>query len=172
MTDSTARRAPAHAHSAKRGKVKWYNPDKGYGFVTLEDGSDAFLHGSVLQESGRASVPAGASVVVDAGMDAQGRLQVTYVASVDETTATPQSAPARRAPPLTGPVNEVPGILKWYSALKGYGFVTPLDGGKDIFLHATALSRSGIAAPAAGTPMVVGVRAGRSGPEAETVRLA
>ncbi len=42
--------------------VKWYNPDKGFGFVQLADGSgDAFLHVSVVERSGHDSVPPGAT---------------------------------------------------------------------------------------------------------------
>ncbi len=40
--------------------VKWYNPEKGFGFVQLADGSgDAFLHVSVVERSGHGSVPPG-----------------------------------------------------------------------------------------------------------------
>ena len=43
--------------------VKWYNPDKGFGFVQLADGSgDAFLHVSVVERSGNGSVPPGATL--------------------------------------------------------------------------------------------------------------
>ena len=34
------------------GEVKWFNPEKGFGFVILTDGRDAFLHGSVLARAG------------------------------------------------------------------------------------------------------------------------
>lgn len=37
-----------------------------------------------------------------------------------------------------------PGIVKFYNANKGYGFIEPEDGGKDVFVHATALERAGI----------------------------
>jgi CspA family cold shock protein len=41
-----------------RATVKWYNPDKGFGFVTLEDGTgDAFLHVSVVERSSNSTVP-------------------------------------------------------------------------------------------------------------------
>jgi cold shock protein len=36
------------------------------------------------------------------------------------------------------------GTVKWYNAQKGYGFIEPQDGGKDIFVHASALERAGI----------------------------
>jgi CspA family cold shock protein len=36
------------------------------------------------------------------------------------------------------------GTVKWYSDQKGYGFIAPDNGGKDVFVHATALERAGI----------------------------
>jgi len=35
-----------------RGKVKWFDPKKGYGFITLEDGSDVFVHWTAIQGEG------------------------------------------------------------------------------------------------------------------------
>jgi CspA family cold shock protein len=36
------------------------------------------------------------------------------------------------------------GMVKWYSDQRGYGFIQPAGGGKDVFVHATALERAGI----------------------------
>ena len=36
------------------------------------------------------------------------------------------------------------GTVKWYNPQKGYGFIAPEDGGKDVFVHATALEAAGI----------------------------
>jgi CspA family cold shock protein len=36
------------------------------------------------------------------------------------------------------------GIVKFYNAQKGYGFIQPDDGGKDVFVHVTAVEQSGI----------------------------
>ncbi len=36
------------------------------------------------------------------------------------------------------------GTVKWFNAQKGYGFIQPDDGGKDVFVHATAVERAGM----------------------------
>ena len=36
------------------------------------------------------------------------------------------------------------GTVKWYNETKGYGFIQPDQGGKDVFVHATALERAGM----------------------------
>lgn len=42
------------------------------------------------------------------------------------------------------------GTVKFYNAQKGYGFIAPANGGKDVFVHATALERAGISGLAEG----------------------
>ena len=61
--------------------------------------------------------------------------------------------------------------MKWFNANRGYGFITPNRGGNDVFVHISALERSGIAAVTEGQTVVVDVIEGRKGPEATKVRL-
>src|SRR3954462_9830217 len=73
--------------------VKWFNPEKGFGFVELGDGSgDAFLHVAVREPSGHKSVPPGATLRVRAGQGQKGP-QVAEVLEVDEST--PSAEPPR-----------------------------------------------------------------------------
>ena len=64
------------------------------------------------------------------------------------------------------------GTVKWYNAIKGFGFIV-LDGGrKDVFVHASALARAGITNLNEGQRVFVGVAEGRKGPEAASIQVA
>jgi cold shock protein len=155
--------------------VKWYNPDKGFGFVQLADGSgDAFLHVSVVERSGHGSIPPGATLEVRAGQGPKGP-QVTEILSVDSSTAQ-QELPRRSrserpyAPADQASVEEI-GTVKFYAAEKGFGFIVRDNGGKDIFVHASALNRAGITELTEGQRVAVDMVEGGKGPEARAIRL-
>lgn len=208
------RAAPSWPSSAGFGPehdatVKWFNPEKGFGFVALSDGSgDAFLHANTLNQSGHNAVSPGATLRVRIGQGQKGR-QVSEVLSVDESTATPTAsrgagagagagpsagvprgpatggfadqgggggfagdrggAPRRGSP--SGPAVEMQGTVKWYNATKGFGFVAPSEGGKDVFVHASALQRAGVMQLAEGQTIWMDVVQGAKGPEASSIRI-
>jgi len=171
-----AQRFEAPSGPPVRAVVKWYNPDKGFGFVQLADGSgDAFLHVSVVERSGHSSVPPGATLEVRAGPGPKGP-QVSEILSVDSSTA--QQEPPRRPrperpmyPQADRAAVEESGTVKWYNAMKGFGFIASDRGGKDIFVHASALDRAGITGLTEGQRVAVDVIDGRKGPEAAGLRL-
>ncbi len=167
----SAPRFEAPAGPPARATVKWYKPDKGFGFVQLADGSgDAFLHASVLERSGHSSVLPGATLEVHIGSGPKGP-QVTEVLGVDTSTAPQeQPRPVRSERPAYPPADRATveefGTVKWYNAAKGFGFIGPDHGGKDIFVHASVLDRAGIAGLAEGQRVAVDVAHGGKGPEA------
>lgn len=60
------------------------------------------------------------------------------------------------------------GTVKWFNVTKGYGFIEPEDGGKDIFVHITAVQQSGLEALADGQKVSFELEEGRNGRMAAT----
>jgi len=61
------------------GKVKWFNPDKGYGFIEQEDGEDLFVHFSEIQIDGFKTLEEGAAVEFDITQGRNGKDQASNV---------------------------------------------------------------------------------------------
>ena len=66
----------------KRGTVKWFNGDKGYGFISPEEGDDLFVHYSEIQSSGYRSLEEGATVEFEVTQGKKG-LQASAVTVVN-----------------------------------------------------------------------------------------
>ena len=62
------------------------------------------------------------------------------------------------------------GTVKWFSNEKGYGFITPEDGGKDLFVHFSNISGEGYKSLNEGSKVEYESREGSKGPEAIDVR--
>jgi CspA family cold shock protein len=167
-----------------RATVKWFNPTKGFGFVTLEDGTDAFCHASALQGLASPDLPQGATVYCEVGQGQRG-MQVTHVHNVDLSTAEAQPRgggggggrdgggfgprPSRDRGP-SGPMGG--GHVKFFNEQKGFGFVVPEAGGPDVYIHASALRRSGIPALMPEQRVRFSTRQGMKGVEVDRIELA
>ncbi len=57
----------------------------------------------------------------------------------------------------------VTGTVKWFNATKGFGFIQPEDGSKDVFLHISAVEGAGLQSPADGQKIEYEIEAGRDG---------
>jgi CspA family cold shock protein len=61
------------------GKVKWFNPDKGYGFISRDDGDDLFVHYSEIQSNGFKTLEEDALVEFEITTGQNGKLQASNV---------------------------------------------------------------------------------------------
>ena len=66
-------------HVMAQGTVKWFNPDKGYGFISREDGDDLFVHYSEIQMDGFKTLDEGQAVEFDITTGQNGKLQASNV---------------------------------------------------------------------------------------------
>lgn len=57
------------------------------------------------------------------------------------------------------------GTVKWFNATKGFGFIAPENGGKDVFLHISAVERAGLTSVADGQAVTFDIESGRDGRE-------
>jgi CspA family cold shock protein len=160
--------------------VKWFAPDKGFGFVELADGSgDAFLHVAVLQAAGHDAVDPETKLSVQVGQGQKGR-QVTAILSVDASGGGMPRPSARSSPPLSSDRRERPdpataieikGTVKWFNPEKGFGFVVCEDGGKDVFVHVSVVERAGLRGLDEGQRLAMKVVKTQKGREATAVAL-
>ena len=158
--------------------MKWFSPEKGFGFVVLDGGrDDAFLHASVSEQSGHdgATLQPGVALGVTVRQGQKGP-QVGEVLEIDESTADPPPTAALGKPSSPGrayggKATSMTGTVKWYSTEKRFGFIAVEDGRSEVFVHAAALQRSGIATLAEGQRVAIEVAAGRKGLEAVAVSI-
>src|ERR1700681_733527 len=174
---------PVPTGPERQAKVKWFNGEKGFGFVELTDGTgEAFLHISVVEGAGHTALESGTTLTVRVGQGAKGP-QITEITAVDASTADPSGGPRpggarpsdrpvrdRGFERPTGPAEERDGQVKWYDPKKGFGFVA-VEGSKDVFIHRSVLAREGITELQEGQRIHMKVVPGAKGLEATSVEL-
>ncbi len=164
MTHDQFHDQPEITHHEVTAVVKWFNPTKGFGFVQPTDGSpDAFLHVSVVERSGHQTLPQGATIVCDLCASQKG----PQVATVYRVESPPEAAPHDEG----GAATEVEGTVKFYNGEKGFGFVVPDGGSKDVFVSARVLERAGIQNLEPEQRVRMMTRMGQKGPMADSVEL-
>ena len=162
------------ASASLEAEVTWFSVERGFGFVKALDRSEAYLHIRTLEAAGQSGVSQGMQLKVRIGEGPKG-LQVSQVLEVRSAIArtAPHAGSVRGAPlrpELNAPEEESEGTVKWYNPDKGFGFIDINISEQDVFVHATALTRSGLAALAEGQKVTVTYAKGHKGLEARTIR--
>jgi CspA family cold shock protein len=117
--------------------LKWFNGAKGFGFLVPDEGNyDAFLHITTLQQAGLHSIGEGAILMCKVFNGPKGS-QVREVLEVLDKGAL---STIPEMDEETGTVT-MGGLVKWYKPEKGFGFVIPDDGMKDVFVHKSLLDK-------------------------------
>jgi CspA family cold shock protein len=133
-----------------KGVVKFFNPQKGFGFIVRDDGGeDVFVHISAVEQAGLSDLADGQPLeftLVDRG----GRISATNLRIEGDPMPVERSggggggAGGDRGPQrqLTG--EKASGTVKFFNAMKGFGFIQRDDGQPDAFVHISAVERAGI----------------------------
>ncbi|MPZ09242.1 MAG: cold-shock protein [Kiloniellaceae bacterium] len=162
-------------HRNVKAVVKWFNVTKGFGFVQLSEGApDAFLHISVVERTGNRELYEGTAIVCDLMQGRKG-LQVAEIHSVEagampafSSGHSPHGGPGGQS---GGGAEVIEGTVKFFNTEKGFGFVIPDNGGKDIFVSGRTLERFGLPALQPNQRVRLHTRMGQKGPMAEQVEL-
>jgi CspA family cold shock protein len=137
-----------------QGTVRWFDPDRGFGFLAPEDGSaDLFVHASeIVGDSGTKLLREGQAVDFEVGEGDRGP-QARRVRVTGDVAA--------------GAAVGVLGTMAWYEPGKGYGFATPDGGGAEVFVHSSAIVTGGVVAE--GQRVAFLITEGERGPQAAHV---
>jgi CspA family cold shock protein len=128
------------------GKVKFFNSQKGFGFISRDDGGeDVFVHISAVERAGLEGLAENQELqfnLVDRGgkISASDLQVVGDVIPVEQRASSAAAAAPQRQ--LTG--EKASGTVKFFNSMKGFGFITRDDGQPDAFVHISAVERSGM----------------------------
>lgn len=136
-------RMPAQVVGTGKGTVKFFNGQKGFGFIQQETGGeDVFVHISAVERAGLEGLAEGQELEFNL-VDRGGKVSAQDLQVVGEVIEAPQAggAPKRE---LTG--DKATGTVKFFNSMKGFGFLVRDDGQPDAFVHISAVERSGLTA--------------------------
>ncbi len=148
-------------------QLKWFNGTKGFGFLMPDDESfDAFLHITTLQEAGLHFLGEGAILMCTVYDGPKGK-QVKDVVEVLEQGSVNMMPETNEE---DGTVT-MSGLVKWYKPEKGFGFIIPDDGMKDVFIHQSLLEKLEIEELEAGQRVRVTLKSVDKGREAVDLKI-
>lgn len=182
---------PAQVIGSGKGIVKFFNGQKGFGFIQVDDRpDDVFVHISAVEQAGLAGLAEGQPLeftLVERG----GKVSATDLVIDGEPMAVTERAPrpdrpsfdrdrgprgddrsgfrggdrdsAPRGPQRESTGERANGTVKFFNDMKGFGFVQRDDGGEDVFVHISALERSGMGQVTQGDRLAFDIEIDRRG---------
>jgi CspA family cold shock protein len=136
----------------QHGTVRWFDPERGFGFLAPEDGrADLFVHATeIVAADGSRLLREGQPVEFEIGEGDRGpqarRVRITGDVAPDAAVG-------------------VLGSISWYEPAKGYGFAAPDGGGPEVFVHSSSIVTGGVVIAGQRVAFLVGE--GERGPQAE-----
>jgi CspA family cold shock protein len=149
-----------------QGRVKWFDPAKGFGFIVSDTAaSDILLHANVLRNFGQSSVADGAGITVRV-QETQRGVQAVEVLKIEppEGVIVPMGEEAGLMTPedlYALPLE--PSRVKWFDKAKGFGFANVFGRSEDVFIHVEVLRVSGFADLASGEAVALRIVDGKRG---------
>lgn len=149
-----------------RGRVKWFDPVKGFGFIIADDGGpDILLHANVVRNFGQGSVADGAGIDVMVMATPRG-VQAVEILAIDAPEGVGFALGDDVPPEVAEAVPDLPiepARVKWFDKAKGFGFANVFGRSEDVFIHIEMLRHSGFADLQPGEAVGLRVVMGRRG---------
>lgn len=148
------------------GKVKWFDPAKGFGFIVGDEGGgDILLHANVLRNYGQSSIADGTAISVLVQQTQRG-VQAVEVIEIEAPVGAVfplGDEGADASPEAVAALPLEPARVKWFDKSKGFGFANVFGRAEDVFIHAEVLRISGFADLSAGEAVCLRIIEGKRG---------
>lgn len=134
--------------NVETGTIKWFDRKRGFGFIIPDEGDeDILVHSSVIETIGRRDLPEGCNAHFISAQGAKGRhvIEIIEIDIGDAYTEEWNNVDNENLlPPFAADEDFIIAEIKWFSRVKGYGFLVSESCDADIFIHMETMREAGI----------------------------